>query len=233
MGYRDELDAARERIDTLTRENAALEKKLRGNDRSGESGAALSVGLGIVALLASLGLAATWTHASALAETSDEVSRTLRTREAELTALRRVLATASDGCSRCEGLPDHGSVDRLASWLREEPVREAWRAYVVESIGAAPIAVGTACLASVEALPRAARDSDDDPRCTLRIVCDDQSAFPAPGETSSVPCSLTRGGHLSVSGELDTDTTRRVHGVRNALRIDEGPAGAWSLLIEE
>jgi hypothetical protein len=67
--------------------------------------------------------------------------------------------------------------------------------------------------------------------CNLQVTCGETPLFPRSEEPATVHCHLDGEGNLVTLGSFSR-TAVRVRGTSHALRVDDGPLGTWSLLLE-
>jgi hypothetical protein len=225
MAFRDELEASRARIDALDAELARLKRAKAAAAIDTPPFAILSVILffGVVALL--VGVAFQWDRAEAAAAEARRWRQLEGETAVELEELRHR--------SREEERGDRPAVAdgsaRVAWFLPDDTRAESWRAAVSEHIGAAPVALGQICSAHLEHVSRASTHESSE-SCRLRVTCDDELLYPRDGETDVVQCRLDPDDRITSLGRADPTGTRAV-GTSEALRMDDGPNGTWSLLL--
>lgn len=229
MGFRDELEAARARIESLEREVIASRPNPRHKPVPPDVLAAGGLGL-VLALLASL-LAAGWMwqrwteteRALADARRDGGLARAAQHDCAEV--LEQWTSTATPA-----GAIVRAVTDRQVRWYGRGEFDETWTATVTERIGAAPASVGQTCTGRFTRSD-VARGPESPFTCELRITCGELVVYPRPGEAAAVECYLDQDGGIHSLGPFERTATR-ARGTRGLMRVDDGPAGTWALAFE-
>lgn len=217
MGFRDELEAARARIEALEREaNAAKRVQPAPTDTL----AAVCVGLALALAVALAGIGWLWTRPLATANAA-----CLTTADCVAIVERAHVETVPVGT-----VVSSDAAGRQARWDAAATFQERWRPVVTERIGDAPASIGAVCAARIARveLPGASAGSY---ACDLEIRCAERPVYPPAGDPALVRCELGADGHV-VSLGPPTQAHARARGTPRLLRIDDGPVGTWALTLE-
>jgi len=230
MAFRNELQAARERIEALDREVRDLQRERSAKQASEPPFAIAAVVLMLALLGACSGLVLLWTRAETAEARADYWRRTEGETAVELQETRQRL----DAARRLEpaARPLDSSLDavgRALAW-ESQSAREQRTGEVTERIGNAPAALGDRCTVSIAQL-RVRRAPGEPQECAARVVCGEHDVYPAAYDTEVMGCSLGRErGRIVLSSPFEA-TTRRLTGDAESVRIDDGASGTWSIRI--
>ena len=231
MPFRDELEAARARIEKLDRDLAAL-KAEREKEQHGEPPFAIAtVVLALLVVGMGAGMAMLWNRVSEAEEAAaswreleGQTGHELHEAQVRLDEARRATAIGPDWFPEAER--------RGRAWARGgSDTSEEWTGHVIERIGDAPAAIGQLCtfvIARTEETPRPYAPF----QCRARVRCGDVHLYPAASEPDLVTCSFGPSGSVRPIAPV-SPTSVRLTGHAGDLRIDDGPTGTWSLRIAD
>lgn len=239
MPFRDELEAARARIETLERDLASRKADREKEQQREPPFAIATVVLALLVVGMGAGMAMLWNRASEAEEAAaswreleGQTGNELHEAQVRLDEARRA---ASVGPTSGTTLSPEAFA-RVQGWPNDiEALHEEWTGVVVERIGDAPVGIGQSC--TFEIARSGLRIPHERPRCTAHVRCGQREVYPGPDNSDVVSCSLeTRGSEYGSLRPFEPTVSgaRRLSGVSGDLRIDDGaPVGTWSLRIAD